>query len=319
MIFKKTKSADGEARLNRSRLWSRMKYYRFLYFMLAAAIIYTFIFSYLPMLGTIMAFQDYNVKLGFTGSEFVGFDNFIKVLTLPKFVGAIKNTLIYSSVSLFLGLPFPIIFALLLNELNNLKFKKVVQTMSYMPHFLSWISVIGIFYTIFANDGFYNDLMVKIVGETWERKNILMDHENFLGIIFWSARWKELGWNAIVYIAAIAGIDQSMYEAATVDGCGKFKQVLYITLPSILPTVLILLIMSMGSLVQTNFTQIYGFQNIFTQEYTETINTIAYRQGIQGGQYSLTTALGIMQGAISLLLVVTSNWISKKVSGSGLW
>ena len=306
-------------RMTAAQTLLKMKNYRFLYLLLAGAIIWTVIFCYMPLFGLVMAFQDFKIKLGIFGSKFTGLDNFVKVLTTPNFLASIKNTVIYSGVNLFFGLPFPIIFALMLNEIRQLRFKKVVQTISYLPHFLSWISVAGIFYSIFAIDGFYNDLMVRLIGESWERSNIMMNPDNFLGLIFWSLRWKEIGWGSIIYLAAITGVDPTLYEAAVVDGCNRLKQIRYITIPCIAPTILILFIMSMGSLFQTNFDQIISFQNLYTQEYTETLNTIAYRQGIQGGKYSLTTALGIMQGLVSFGLVFGSNRVVKKFSGMGIW
>lgn len=318
-MVRKKETAGTVAKPTIAQTIAAMKKYRFLYLLLAGAIIWTVIFCYLPLFGLAIAFQDFSIKAGIFGSKFIGLDNFIEVLTLPKFLGSIKNTVIYSSCNLFLGVPFPIIFALMMNEIRQMRLKKVVQTVSYLPHFLSWVSVAGIFYSIFAIDGFYNDFMVKIVGESWERSNIMMDPDNFLGLIFWSLRWKEIGWGSIVYLAAITGIDPTLYEAASIDGCKKLKQVRYITIPCIAPTILTLFIMSMGSLFQSSFDQIISFQNIYTQEYTETLNTIAYRQGIQGGQYSLTTALGIMQGLVSCGLVFASNWIVKKLSGTGIW
>lgn len=306
-------------REKRRETLQRMKRYKFLYFLLLPALIYTLIFNYIPMGGIIMGFQDYDIIAGIFKSRFVGLENFIQVFSQPKMLNAIKNTLIYSSVGLFLGTPGPIIFALLLNELRAAKFKKVVQTISYFPHFLSWISVVGMLSAFFATYGTWNDILAKIFGEGYERVNILMDSKNFLPILFWSGQWKGIGWGSIVYLAAIAGIDQSMYEAAMVDGCGRFKQVLYITLPSIMPTVAILFIMSMGGLVSSNFEQVFGFQNIYTQEATETINTLIYRSGIQNGEYSLSTAFGLSQSIVSFMLVWVSNRIIKKGTGIGIW
>lgn len=299
-------------------IWAKIKRYKFLYILLLPALVYTILFAYIPMAGLVMAFQEYDIIGGITASPFVGFDNFIKVFSTPKMLHAIKNTLIYSSVSLFLGTPFPIILALLLNEINAKYFKKVTQTISYLPHFLSWISVVGMFYTFFATYGTYNDILASIIGG-YERTNILMDSKYFLPVIFWSGIWKSIGWNSIIYLAAIAGVDQSMYEAAKVDGCGKFKQVFYITLPSIMPTIIILFIMATGSLVTSNFEQVYGFQNLYTQEDTEVINTLIYRMGIQNGQYSLSTAFGFAQSLVSFMIVFTSNMIVKKLSGTGIW
>lgn len=302
-----------------SQLGKRMSRYKFVYLALLPAMILTFVFHYLPMGGLIMAFQDYDIIKGMGGSQWVGFDNFVKIFTLPKFLGAIKNTVIYSGVGILFGTWFPIILALLFNELKSQRFKKTVQTISYLPYFLSWVSVIGMFYGIFATNGSYNDIMAAIVGDGYERTNILTNPDNFLGIIFWSNQWKNIGWSSIVYLAAITGIDPTLYEAAVVDGCNRLKQAIHITIPGILPTIAILFIMNMAGLVASNFEQVFGFQNIYTQEQTEVINTLVYRQGILNGEYSLSTAFGISQGVVSFVLVWVSNRIVKKGTGVGIW
>lgn len=313
-IGKETKRLDG-----RSETLVKMKRYKYLYLIAAPALILVLIFCYMPMFGLIMAFQEYDIIHGIAGSKFVGLDNFIKIFTIPKFLLAIKNTIIYSAVQLFFGTPFPILLAILFNELRGTKFKKTVQTISYMPYFLSWISVIGMVYGFFALDGTYNDIVAKIVGEGYERTNILTNADNFLGIIFWTNIWKNIGWNSIIFLAAITGIDASIYEAAVVDGCNRFKQIFYITLPCLMPTIAIIFIMNTATLVTSNFEQVYGFQNVYTQEKTEVINTLVYRQGILNAEYSLSTAFGMMQGIVSFLLVFVSNKIVKKLSGVGIW
>lgn len=313
-IGKETKRLDG-----RSETLVKMKRYKYLYLIAAPALILVLIFCYMPMFGLIMAFQEYDIIHGIAGSKFVGLDNFIKIFTIPKFLLAIKNTIVYSAVQLFFGTPFPILLAILFNELRGTKFKKTVQTISYMPYFLSWISVIGMVYGFFALDGTYNDIVAKIVGEGYERTNILTNADNFLGIIFWTNIWKNIGWNSIIFLAAITGIDASIYEAAVVDGCNRFKQIFYITLPCLMPTIAIIFIMNTATLVTSNFEQVYGFQNVYTQEKTEVINTLVYRQGILNAEYSLSTAFGMMQGIVSFLLVFVSNKIVKKLSGVGIW
>ena len=295
----------------------QLKKYKFRLFLLLPALILVFVFSYVPMLGIIIAFQDFDIIEGFFGSKFVGLSNFVKIFTIPQFLAAIKNTLIFSGVNLIFSTPFPIILALLFNELKHQKFKKLVQTVSYMPHFLSWISVVGMFYMFFSTDGTFNDIRENLFG--LERTNILLDSKYFLGIVFTSNLWKTVGWSSVIYLAAIAGIDGNMYDAATIDGCGRFGQIFYITLPSIMPTIIILFIMATGSLVNSNFEQIFGFQNIYTQEATEVINTIVYRKGILDGQYSLSTALGLLQGAVSFIIVFLSNMVIKKLTGTGIW
>lgn len=286
----------------------------YMYLMLLPAIISTFIFCYTPMIGLFIAFKDFDILKGFWDSPWVGLQNFISIFTYPNFISAIKNTLIYSFCIIFGFFPFPILLAIMFNELRCLKFKKVAQTITYLPHFLSWISIIGFCYSLFAINGPYNDLMVRVFGESYERVNILLDSNNFIAILFLSHSWKSIGWSSIIYLAAITGIDQEIYEAAAIDGCNRFKQIIHITLPGIKATSVIVLIMAVGGLVTSNFEQVYGFQNVFTQEKTEVINTLIYRQGIQNAEYSLATAFGLIQGVVSLSLVLTANALSKKLA-----
>ncbi len=256
---------------------------------------------------------------GIMSSPWVGLKHFKTIFTYPNMLQAVGRTFIYGCVIVFGGFPFPIILALLFNELRNMKFKKVVQTISYMPYFLSWISVIGLFYSFLAIEGTFNQIMAKIVGDGYEAKNILMDSRYFLPIIFISHLWKNVGWSSVLFLAAIAGIDPSLYEAATMDGCGRIRQIWSITLPCIKGTVIIVLVMSLGSLFNTNFEQVYGFQNVYTQEQTEIIGTLVYRQGIENGKYSLSTAFGLCQGVVTLFLLITSNAISKRLFDSSIW
>lgn len=290
-----------------------------MYVILLPSIIMVLIFNYLPLLGLVIAFKDFDAFSGILGSPWVGLENFIKVLTYPDFLKAIKNTLVYSSISLFLGFPLPIILALLFNEINNTAFKRIIQTVSYFPHFLSWAAVCSFVYALFALEGPVNGILADIIGETYERKNILLDSKNFIAIIFGVGQWKSVGWNTIIYLAAITGIDGSLYEAAKIDGCNRFKMVTNITWPCIKGTAMLVLILGLGSLVTSNFEMVYGLQNAFIQQDTEVINTLVYRQGIQGGEYSMSTALGLMQGVVSLIIVFFANRISKIVSGESLW
>lgn len=305
-----------------------LRKYKYAYILITPAILLTIVFRYLQFGGLIIAFKEFtfedvfkdpNVFKAIWKSTWVGLDNFIHVFSYPKMLLAIKNTLIYGFFNLVLGFPFPIILALLFNELRNLRFKKVVQTVSYMPHFLSWISVIGLCYSMLALEGPINQFLVKIFGEGISYSDPLMDANCFLPVIFLSNIWKNVGWSSVVFLAAIAGIDTTLYEAAKVDGCGKFRQVLNITLPCISETIIIVFIMSAGQLVNTNFEQVYGFQNIFTQEKTEVINTLVYRQGIQNGQYDIATAFGLVQGIVNVSLILGANAISKKLKGTSIW
>ncbi len=300
----------------RSNPW---KQHKIALLMLVPALLAVFIFNYIPLAGLVIAFKDYDVFKGIIDSPWVGFENFRIIFDKPEMLKAVYNSLIYGVTITFVGFPFPIILALLFNELRNARFKKVVQTISYMPHFLSWASVVSLFYAFFASEGSFNMLMAKIVGEGYEPVNILMDSKYFLGIIFSSHLWKSVGWESVVYLAAITGIDSSLYEAASIDGCSKLKQAFYITLPMIRNTAVILLVMSLGGIVATNFEQVYGFQNVFIQEDTETINTLIYREGIQNGKYSLATAFGLSQGLVTLILVLSANFICKKFMKVSIW
>lgn len=302
-----------------SKKKAKLKKNLYMYLLLAPAVLAVIIFCYCPLGGILIAFKDYNVLSGFFKSPWVGLKHFVSIFTMPNFLSAIKNTLIYSSVLIFGYFPFPIILALMFNEVRWTKFKKVSQTITYLPHFLSWISVIGFCYSLFALNGTVQDVMAAVFGEGYERKNILLDSKNFLWILFISQTWKNIGWSSILYLAAITGIDPSLYEAASIDGCNRLRQVWHITLPGIRVTCVISLIMAVGNLVNTSFEQIYGFQNVYIQEETEVINTLIYRQGIQSAQYSPATAFGLVQGLVSLLLVITANTVSKKIFEVSIW
>lgn len=303
----------------KSVVFTKIYKYKFLYLLISGALIWTFVFCYLPMAGVVMAFQNFNIFKGFWGSEFVGIDNFIKIFTDMVFLKSIVNTLLYSSVILFLGFPFPIILAMMFNELKGIYFKRVVQTISYLPYFLSWISVVALFYAFFEMSGPFNDFKALILGQGIERTNILMDPNNFLGLLFGSHLWKNLGWSSVIFMAAIAGIDPQLYEASIVDGCGRWKQMIHITIPGIMPTVMIIFILSSGSLVTSNFEQVFGFQNLYTMEQTQVVNTVVYKMGIQQGNYSLATAFGLAQGIVSFIIVYVVNKISKRATSISIW
>ena len=306
------------------KLWIRVKRHALLYFLLSFAVIWTFIFCYLPMFGIVISFQDFSIWKGFwrglTESEWVGFRYYINLFQLKDLRLAVLNTLKFSGLALIFGFPLTVLFALLLNELRNMKFKRVVQTISYLPYFLSWIAVVALIYTVFELYGPVNALRVNVFGMPESaRVNILTKVEYFTGIVFWSGVYKGIGWGTVIYLAAISGVDAQLYEAAVVDGCGRFKQVFYITLPSILPTIVILFILQSGSIINANFEQIKGLQNNYTQAETEVINTLTYNYGIQQSKFSQATAFGVTQGIVSFLIMYIVNKITNKISGLGIW
>ncbi len=298
---------------------SNIMKYKSIYLLILPAILMATIFHYVPMKGIIIAFKDFDILKGVDGSPWVGMKHFVDIFTKEEMLLAVSNTLVYGVVLVFGSFAFPIILALMFNELKNMAFKKTMQTITYMPYFLSWISVVGLFYTIFGTEGIFNTIMGNIVGEGYEAKNILLDDSYFLPIIFLTHIWKSVGWNSIIFLAAIAGIDQSLYEAASIDGCGKLKQAWHITLPGIKTTIIVVLVMSMGGLISSNFEQIYGFQNVFTQPTTDTISTVIYRSGIQEGKYSAATAFGLSQGLVNITLILISNFLSKKIANASIW
>lgn len=311
--------AEIKVRTSSGRLLKRVTANKYAYALILPALVYVTVLSYMPMCGILMAFQDFDIIKGISGSPWVGLKNFKEVFSNPNMLLAVKNTVIYGAAILFGTFPFPIVLAIMFNELRGMRFKKFVQTVSYMPYFLSWVSVISLFHAFLAIEGPINQLIVKFAGESYTPVNILMDAKYFLPILFVSNLWKNVGWSSVIFLAAIAGIDPTLYEAAMIDGSGRFKQIWHITLPSIKSTAIIVLIMSVGSLFSTNFEQVFGFQNVYTQNSTEVINTLIYRSGIENGHYSQATAFGLAQGIVTVALTLAANAISKKLADTSIW
>ena len=287
---------------------------KYLYLMLLPAVAVMLIFKYLPMGGLLMAFEDYSPFKGIFGSKWVGFANFVKIFTQPKFTTAIRNTLVVSLLDLVIGFPAPILLALLINELENKVFKRIVQTVSYLPHFLSWISVVGIVSILFGRDGIVNDIRIALGAQ--ERIVFLAKQEWFIWFLLGTMVWKETGWGTVIHLANLSSISPDLYEAANIDGANRLQQIRYITIPHMMPTVIVLLIFKMGTLFSSNFELIYGMQNPYID--FEVISTIVFQTGIKTGNYSVATAIGLMEGLVALILVLGSNWISKKVTGEGI-
>jgi len=288
----------------------------FLYILVLPAVLLTFYFSYLPMPGVIISFMDYDVFKGFL-SPWIGLENFKELFSLPLFAQATANTVYLSFLNLVIVFPIPILFALLLNEIKCTAYKRIVQTVSYLPHFLSWIAVIGMAQSVYSTYGIVNDLRINILGEATERIRFLASQGFLIPNIITLTLWKSVGWSSIIYLSAITGIDEQLYEAARVDGASKFKQCLYITIPSILPTAVMLFVLQIGSLFRDNFDLVYGLQNAFID--FETISTVIYKHGITGGNYSMATAIGLFQGGIGFVLVILANYFSKKINDVALW
>ncbi|WNR45281.1 ABC transporter permease [Paenibacillus roseipurpureus] len=297
-------------------LWREVSKHRALYLLISPAILLTILFSYVPMPGIYVAFLDYDIFMQLR-SPFVGLQNFIEVFTLPMFLQSIANTLVLSILTLAVTFPAAIILALLLNEMKNGLFKRFVQTVSYLPHFFSWITVIGMAYAMYAMYGPVNDAIVSVTGKDADRILFLGQQWFFVPNILVMTLWKNAGWNTIMYLAALTAIDPTLYEAAHIDGAGRWRRLWHITLPGIRPTIVMLLIFGIGGLLGSNFELVYGLQNSFID--FEVISTIVYKQGINQGQYSLATALGLAQGIVSFILLYTANRISKKLTQTGIF
>ena len=300
----------------RQRIKKDFKMYGSLYLLMVPILIYFILFHYLPMYGVTIAFQDYKPALGFSGSNWVGFKHFERFFSLPAFWQVIRNTFRISLSSLVFGFPAPIILALLLNELKSAKLGKVIQNCTYIPHFISMVVACSII-RIFTNDtGVIGSLYNSITGSTG---NMLNDADNFIPIYIISNIWKECGWGSIIYLAALTGIDQSLYEAAEVDGAGKLRKLIHITLPSIVPTIVIMLILRMGSILSVGYEKILLLENSMTQKVSEVISVYNYRLGLVNQQWSYSAAVGLFNTVINLIFVFSANFISRKVNDYALW
>ena len=296
---------------NRS-LRSRLKRYRVLYLMLLPSIITVFIFHYIPFYGVIMAFKDYRPSLGIFGSKWVGLKHFVKFVQYPYFWRILRNTLKLNVYS-FITFPLPIVFALLLNEMRSLKFKNSIQMIAYAPHFVSTVVVCSMTLLFIKEGGPFNTVL-KLFGGT--PKEWIAEPDAFVWIYITSGLWQGLGWGTIIYTSSLAGVSSDIVDAAKVDGAGRLRVIRHIYLPHLVPVIVITLILRMGTLLSVGFEKIFLLQNPLNMEVSTVISTYAYSIGIVGGQYSYSTAVGLFNNIISVILVFLTNRISKRVSGN---
>ncbi|MBR4427955.1 MAG: sugar ABC transporter permease [Clostridia bacterium] len=286
--------------------------------MLLPVIAYFIIFKYIPMGGIVIAFKDFKLGLGVSGSEWVGLANFVDAFRTRFFIRAIRNTLIISVLKLCVGFPAPIILALLLNEVRHSGYKRVIQTISYLPHFLSWIIMAGILSQLLSpNNGAVNGLL-KSLGRK-DPVPFLLDNTYFRGTVVISDVWKGVGWGSILYLAAISSIDPTLYEAAICDGATRPQRVRYITIPCILPTITIMLILSLGGILDAGFDQLLNLYSSAVYETGDIIDTYVYRVGLVDWNYKLSTAIGLFKNVIGFMLVAGTNAVAKAISGIGIW
>lgn len=285
------------------------------YILLIPAVIYLIIFDYVPMYGVQIAFKNYRTSKGITGSEWVGFKHFERFINYPNFGKMIKNTL---SITLYsvLTFPLPVVFALLINEVRNMKFKKSVQMVTYMPHFLSEVVVCSLVILFLdRTSGPITNLVVALGGE---RTNLMTNPDAFADIYVWSGVWKNLGWNSILYISALSAVPQEEVEAATIDGANRLQVMLHVNIPHILPTVAITLIMNCGGMLSVGFNKIFLLQNDLNLTASSVISTYVYEMGMLNGQWSYASAVGLFNNVVNVIVLMIVNWIVKKLSGTGL-
>lgn len=301
-----------------ARLKRDLRINKELYLILLVPLIWYVIFKYIPMYGTLMSFQNYNMRLGISGSEWVGLENYRRFFSDPYFSRDIWNTISLSLKGIVVGFPIPIILALLINELTNKTFTKFVQTATYIPHFISMVVICGMLKVFLAKDGVISSMVSLFPGVSI--KESLLNNANLFATIFiGSDIWQEAAWGSIIYVAAIAGIDQQLYEAAEIDGAGKFRQMLCVTLPCLVPTIIIMLILRVGAVFTTNNEKILLLINSLNAEKAETLSYYIYKKGITNADYSLSAAAGLFNSIINFVFVIATNFISKHVSETSLW
>lgn len=291
-----------------------------IYLLLALPLLYLLIFSYGPMGGLYMAFTDYDMTKGIWGSDFVGLENFREFFQSYKFTQVLRNTLVVSVYSLLVTFPIPILFALILNAFPMKRFGKVVQTTTYIPYFISTVVMVGLVMQVLnSRTGIYGTLYTLFTGQT--APDIMGKASAFKHIYVWSAVWQSTGYNAIIYIAALANVDQSLHEAAKIDGASRFQRVLYVDGPSIKPTATIMLILAAGNIMNVGFEKVLLLQNDLNISASEVISTYVYEVGLARGvgDFSLSTAIGMFNSVINFVLLISVNWICKRLNGNGIF
>lgn len=299
-----------------TRVKKDFKRNKFKYMLMLPVVIFFILFHYKPMYGIVIAFQKYRLTAGISGSPWVGFYQFKRFFADPYFFRLLRNTLSISALYQIFRTPAPIILALLLNEVRCKWFKRTVQTVSYMPHFISLVVVCSMISSFCSSNGLINTIIEFFGGE---RSALLVNPRWFYPIYIVSGIWQNVGWSSIIYLAALAGIDQEQYEAAKVDGAGRLKQMWYITLPGLVPTIVMLLILDMGSLLSVGFEKIMLLYQPLTYEVADVISTYVYRAGLVDQDFSYSTAIGLFNSVVNLILLVSANKISKKMGQSGLY
>ncbi|MDE1428981.1 sugar ABC transporter permease [Bacillus licheniformis] len=301
----------------KTRFWEKLLQQKYLYLMILPGLIYFLLFKYVPMWGIVIAFQDYQPFLGITGSEWVGFKHFERLFTEPTFFMLLKNTLILFFLNLVVFFPIPIILALLLNEVRVALFKKFVQTLIYIPHFMSWVIVVSLSFVLLTVDGgLINEIIAYFGGE---KINFLLNESWFRPMYILQVIWREAGWSTIIYLAAITAVDPQLYEAAKMDGANRLRRMWHVTLPAIRSVIVVLLILKIGDTLELGFEHVYLLLNATNREVAEIFDTYVYTAGLKQGQFSYSTAVGLFKAAVGLILVVFANRMAKKFGEEGIY
>ncbi len=289
---------------------------KYIYIMLLPVVVYLCIFSYAPMYGIVIAFKNYKPRLGILESPWVGMKYFKEFTSSMYFGRTLKNTLALSGLNLLFGFMAPIIFAVLLNEIRNMRFKKLVQTITYLPHFITTVIIASLILVFTNSDGFITQIVNTLTGHTG---SLIGDKNCFRAIYVISDIWQGFGWGSIVYLATIAGISPELYEAARIDGANKFRQIWHVTLPGMRPTIVTMFILAMGGLMSIGWEKAFLLQTPLTYETSDIISTFVYRKGFEDANYSYSTAVGLFNSVINLILVTTANRLSRKFNETSLW
>ena len=314
---KKKRAAAVQLPKSKASLTGNIRKYWPYYLMVLPGVIFFLVFKYIPMMGSVIAFQDYSVFKGLLDSEWVGLKHFKALINYPDFRRIFTNTLVLGLCKTVLIFPIPVVLSLMLNEIKNLRLKKTIQTAVYIPYFLSWVIVGGLIFDIFGVGGLFNNIRNSL-----GLNNLLaMQKESwFRPIYIISSIWKDAGWGTVVYLAAVNGIDPALYESAAMDGASRFARMKYITFPLLVPTILTLFLLNIGSFLELGFEQVFNLLTPMTYSVGDIFDTYVYRVGIQQAQYSFTTAVGLFQSTIGLIMVVTFNKLANKFSDDGgLW
>ena len=315
-VMKKKKEQKLVPQHKRS-FWGNLCYYKEYYLMLIPGILFFLVFCYGPMYGLVIAFQDYFPLKGVTGSKMVGLKHFRALFTDPFFLSVLKNTIVISFYKLLICFPAPILLCLALNEISNYRFKKIAQSISYLPHFVSWVVVSGIIIEFLSPSRGPINILLQNLG--MEPIFFVAEPKYFRGVLVLSDLWKSVGWGSIVYLAAVTSVDPTLYEAAEMDGAGRIKKILHVTIPALAPIITVMFIMESGKILNDSFEQVYNFLTPSTYAVGDVISTFVYRMGIQKMQYSFTTAVDLFKNIISFMLVVMTNYIARKTNDYALW